>query len=76
MLDVVIRGGRVIDGSGAPWVRADVGLQGARIAAVGNLAHAQATREIDASGKIVAPCFVDCHSHSDWSLLANLGAGS
>jgi N-acyl-D-amino-acid deacylase len=76
MLDVVIRGGRVVDGSGAPWVRADVGLLGGRIAAVGNLASAEAALEIDATSKIVAPGFIDCHSHSDWSLLANRGADS
>src|SRR5919199_1415153 len=76
MLDVVIRGGRVVDGSGAPWVRADVGIEGGRIAAVGNLERAPAAREIDAAGKIVAPGFIDCHSHSDWSLLANRGADS
>jgi N-acyl-D-amino-acid deacylase len=76
MLDVVIRGGRVVDGSGAPWVRADVGIAGDRIAAIGSLAQAAAARVIDAAGKIVAPGFIDCHSHSDWSLLANRGADS
>jgi len=76
MLDFVIRGGRVVDGTGAPWVRADVGIEGDRVAAVGNLEGAQAACEIDAKGKIVAPGFIDCHSHSDWSLLANRGADS
>lgn len=76
MLDVVIRGGQVVDGSGAPWVRADVGLQGQRIAAIGNLSGAAAALEVDAQGKMVAPGFIDCHSHSDWSLLANRGADS
>src|SRR5919199_6142262 len=76
MLDVIIRGGRVVDGTGAPWVRADVGIQGEKVAAVGNLEGAQAAREINARDKLVAPGFVDCHSHSDWSLLANRGADS
>jgi N-acyl-D-amino-acid deacylase len=76
VLDVVIRNGRVVDGSGAPWVRADVGLQGGKVAAIGNLARAQAQTEVDAAGKVVAPGFIDCHSHSDWSLLANRGADS
>jgi N-acyl-D-amino-acid deacylase len=71
MLEAVIRGGRVVDGSGAPWVRADVGIQGGRIAAVGDLSEAEASTVLDATGKIVAPGFIDCHSHSDWSLLAN-----
>ncbi|NBT94886.1 MAG: hypothetical protein EBT47_07785 [Chloroflexi bacterium] len=75
-LDVLIRGGRVVDGTGSPWVRADVGITGDRITAIGNLSGASATREIDATGLIVAPGFIDCHSHSDWSLLANRGADS
>lgn len=75
-LDVLIRGGRVVDGTGSPWVRADVGITGDRIIAIGNLSGASATREIDATGLIVAPGFIDCHSHSDWSLLANRGADS
>ena len=75
-LDVVIRHGRVIDGTGAPWVRADVGIADGRIVAVGNLEGADAPTDIDASNLIVAPGFIDCHSHSDWSLLANRGADS
>lgn len=76
MLDVLIRGGQVVDGSGAPWVRADVGIRGNRIEVIGQLAGATAAREIDATGKTVAPGFIDCHSHSDWSLLANRGSDS
>src|SRR5215204_4408014 len=76
MLDAVIRGGRLVDGSGAPWVRADVGIAGGKIAAVGDLAAASAATVVDATGKIVAPGFIDCHSHSDWSLLANRGCDS
>lgn len=75
-LDVVIRHGRVVDGTGSPWVRADVGVADGRIVAVGNLSGATATTEIDATGLVVAPGFIDCHSHSDWSLLANRGADS
>src|SRR6266542_3320554 len=76
MLDVLIKNAKVVDGSGAPWVRADVGIEGGKIAAVGNLEHAAAAQTIDATDKIVAPGFIDCHSHSDWSLLANRGADS
>jgi N-acyl-D-amino-acid deacylase len=76
MLDILIKGGKVVDGSGAPWVRADVGIQGDKIAAVGNLENAEAAHTIDATRKVVAPGFIDCHSHSDWSLLANRGADS
>src|SRR5687767_1403744 len=71
VLDTVILNARVIDGSGAPWTRADVAIQDGRIAAVGGLQDAQARTTIDAAGKYVSPGFIDCHSHSDWSLLAN-----
>ena len=62
--DLVIRNGKVLDGSGAPWYRADVGVQGERIVAVGDLANADAGRTIDASGLYVAPGFIDLHSHA------------
>ncbi|MEO3887186.1 amidohydrolase family protein [Nonomuraea sp. B5E05] len=63
--DVVISGGRVLDGTGAPPFRADVAVSGDRIAAVGRLDDAQAETVIDASGRFVAPGFVDCHAHGD-----------
>ncbi|MGE0453118.1 MAG: amidohydrolase family protein [Vicinamibacteria bacterium] len=62
--DVLIRGGRVFDGSGNPWVRADVGLRGDRIAAVGELSRATASRVIDAGELYVAPGFIDTHTHA------------
>ena len=62
--DVLIRNGRVMDGSGNPWLRADVGITGDRIAAVGRLTEATATRVIDAHDRIVAPGFIDVHSHA------------
>jgi len=62
--DVIIRNGRVIDGTGNPWFRADVALQGDRIAAIGDLAAATAAREIDATGLYVTPGFIDAHSHA------------
>ncbi|MEV0234548.1 D-aminoacylase [Nonomuraea sp. NPDC050786] len=63
--DVVISGGRVLDGTGAPPYRADVAVEGGRIAAVGRLDGAQAGAVIDATGRFVAPGFVDCHAHGD-----------
>ena len=69
MFDFVIRGGEVIDGSRARRFRADVGIKNERIAAIGDLSNAEATTVIDASGKIVAPGFVDVHNHSDAWLL-------
>ena len=64
MFDLVIRNGTVIDGSGAPRRIADVAVQGNRIAAVGPKLGA-GRREIDAEGLIVAPGFVDIHTHYD-----------
>ncbi|MEX2466630.1 MAG: D-aminoacylase, partial [Gemmatimonadota bacterium] len=66
--DVLIRNGRVLDGNGNPWFRADVGLVGARIEAVGDLAEATADRVIDATGLYVAPGFIDTHSHAGGGL--------
>ena len=68
MYDLVIRGGRVLDGTGNPWYRADVAITGDRIAAVGDLRSARGRREIDASGLYVAPGFIDTHSHAGGGL--------
>ena len=71
MFDLIIRGGTVFDGTGQPGVRADVGVTGERIVAIGDLATAEAGRVIEASGLFVAPGFVDMHTHSDESPLLN-----
>ncbi|GAA3131963.1 amidohydrolase family protein [Nonomuraea salmonea] len=63
--DVVISGGRVLDGTGAPPFRADVAISGDRIATVGRIDPAGAGAVIDATGRFVAPGFVDCHAHGD-----------
>ena len=63
--DLIIRNGRVLDGTGNPWFPADIGVRGGRIVTVGSLAGATATRVIDASGRYVAPGFIDIHSHAD-----------
>lgn len=62
---LLLRGGSVVDGSGAPARRADVAVDGERIAAVAPSLTGQAERVIDAAGKVVAPGFIDMHSHSD-----------
>jgi N-acyl-D-amino-acid deacylase len=72
--DLVIRGGDVFDGSGQPSQRADVGIKGDRIAAVGNLADRRAGQIIDAVGKAVAPGFIDARGRSGTALLAD-GSG-
>src|SRR5918992_4195499 len=70
MFDRIISGGRVIDGTGSAAIRADVGIADGRIAAVGDLAAAEAGERIDASGRAVAPGFIDIHSHSDFLFAA------
>ena len=62
--DIVILGGRIVDGTGAPWYRADVGIRGDRIAAIGPLEGAQAALRLDARGLTVAPGFLDIHTHA------------
>jgi N-acyl-D-amino-acid deacylase len=71
MFDIIIRNGQVVDGSGLPWVRADVAILGDKIAAVGQLTGAMARQELDATDKVVAPGFVDAHVHGDLPLLTN-----
>lgn len=61
---ILIRNGRVMDGSGNPWIRADVLVSGDRIAAIGNLGDVQADEVIDATGLLVTPGFIDVHSHA------------
>ncbi|HYB96760.1 MAG TPA: amidohydrolase family protein [Vicinamibacterales bacterium] len=63
--DLLIKNGRVFDGSGNPWFPADIAVAGGRIVAVGRLGEVQAGRVIDASGKYVSPGFIDIHSHAD-----------
>lgn len=70
MFDLIIRNGEIIDGQKTPRYRADVGVRGDRIAAVGNLSSAEAQTVIDATDMIVAPGFIDVHTHSDAVLLS------
>jgi dihydroorotase/N-acyl-D-amino-acid deacylase len=74
--DVVIANGRVVDGTGAPWFRADVGIVGDRIAAVGNLSSARAVTRIDAAGQVVAPGFIDLLGQSEFNVLVDSRAAS
>ena len=61
--DLIIRGGSLIDGSGSPATKTDIGIKGDRIVFVGNGAGRKAKREIDATGLVVTPGFIDPHTH-------------
>jgi len=69
--DVIFADGTVIDGSGGPRFKADVGILGDRIEFVGDLSAARADKRVDASSKIVAPGFIDAHTHDDRLLFAD-----
>ncbi len=74
--DLLITGGRVVDGSGNPWIQADLGIRGDRIVARGKLAGHPSQRVIDATGLIVAPGFIDMLGQSELSLLVDPRAES
>jgi N-acyl-D-amino-acid deacylase len=70
IFDLLIRNAFIVDGTGAPRFRGDVGIQGERIARVGDLQTAQAKLEIDAAGLVLAPGFIDAHTHDDRLMLS------
>ncbi len=75
--DVLIRGARIVDGTGNPWFYGDVAIRGDRIAAIGLLGpQVKASHTIDAKNLVVAPGFIDIHSHSDMTLLEDGSAQS
>lgn len=76
MFDTVITGGVLVDGTGTPLRSADVGITDGTIHAIGDLTGAPAARVIDAAGAVVAPGFVDIHSHSDFTVLSHPEATS
>jgi len=69
--DVLIRNGRVIDGAGNPWYRADVAIKDGRIAAIGNLSGKSADKTIDAANRVVTPGFIDVHTHVEGAVELN-----
>lgn len=76
MLEAVIRGGTVVDGTGRPGFKADVGIKDGKIASIGDLSMAEAQLVVDATGCVVCPGFIDMHSHSDLSVMAHRNASS
>jgi N-acyl-D-amino-acid deacylase len=74
--DLLITGGHIIDGMGSPWYQGSVAVRNGKIAAVGRLVNATARKVIDATGQVVAPGFIDLHSHSDYTLLVDGDAQS
>jgi N-acyl-D-amino-acid deacylase len=74
--DLVLRNGMIIDGTGNPWFRGDVAIRGDRIVKVGRVSPRSGHREIDVRGLVVAPGFIDMHSHSDLLLLQDGNAQS
>jgi N-acyl-D-amino-acid deacylase len=69
--DLLVRGGRIVDGTGTPWYRADVGVTGGRIVAVGHLDGSDARAVLDAHDHVVVPGFIDVHTHSELRLLTD-----
>src|SRR5437762_2085073 len=65
--DLVVRNGKIVDGTGNPWFHGDLAIKGDKIAVLGKI-PGKGKREIDAKGLIVAPGFIDMHSHSDFTL--------
>lgn len=76
MFDLVIKGARVVDGTGAPAYVADVGVDAGQITVIGRLANAEAPAVVDADRLVLTPGFVDVHTHSDFALLYNPPAQS
>jgi len=71
LFDIVVKNGFVVDGTGNPWFKADVGIKDGRIIDIGKLSSTKSEEALDAKGLVVAPGFIDMHAHSDFSLLIN-----
>lgn len=74
--DFVLTGGKIVDGTGSPWVAGDVGIAGDRIVAIGDLSKASAGKRVDAKGLVVAPGFIDVQGQSEFSVLVDNRAAS
>ena len=72
---LILRGGKVVDGTGNPWFMGDIAVKGDRIVAMGHIIGS-AEVEIDANDLVISPGFIDIHSHSDWTLFEDGNAQS
>ena len=71
MFDIIIKNGTIVDGSGNPRMKADIGIKREKIEAIGDLSNAQSSNIVDATGLVVSPGFIDTHAHSDGVLLTD-----
>jgi N-acyl-D-amino-acid deacylase len=71
MYDVLVKGGRIIDGTGSPWRKADIGISGESIAKIGNIPKSDGVQIIEADGFVVSPGWIDVHLHADHTVLGN-----
>jgi len=71
LYDLVIKGGKIVNGAGNPWFKADVAIKNGKIAEIGLLGDVEAEKAIDADGLVVSPGFVDLHNHSDFEIMLN-----
>ena|SRR5436190_16071463 len=71
LYDVVIHDGMIVDGTGNPWYRADIGIAGGRIQKIGTIPPSAGRKAINASGRAVSPGFIDLHTHSDIPVLVD-----
>ena len=71
MLDLILEGGEVFDGTGAEAFTSDIGLKDGRIACIGDLSDQEAGERLELDGRAVSPGFIDLHTHSDFTLLVN-----
>jgi N-acyl-D-amino-acid deacylase len=76
VLDLLIKNVRIVDGTGAPWFMGDVAVKDGRIAAMGAQVPGEARETLNGEGKVLAPGFIDIHSHSDFSLLSDASGES
>lgn len=74
--DFLIAGGRIVDGTGAPWVAGDIGIDGDRMVAIGDLSKASASKRIDATGLLLSPGFIDVQGQSEFNVLVDNRAAS